>query len=71
MRGIIDLVYAVDQGWKVVDYKTGADGTNNGSVIEQYAKQVNAYAEKWSQISGEDVVEKGLWLIDKREWREC
>ena len=71
MRGIIDLVYAVELGWKVVDYKTGADGTNNGSVIEQYARQVNAYAEKWSQISGEDVVEKGLWLIDKREWREC
>jgi ATP-dependent helicase/nuclease subunit A len=68
MRGIIDLVYKVEKGWKVVDYKTGASGNKKDTLMEQYAKQVNIYAEKWCEISGDEVVEKGLWLTNKKEW---
>jgi ATP-dependent helicase/nuclease subunit A len=68
MKGIIDLVYKIDRGWKVVDYKTGASGM--GAFAEQHTKQINVYAEKWREISGDEVVEKGAWLVDKNEWRE-
>ncbi len=66
LRGIIDLVYRIEQGWKVVDYKTGAGGKE--VLAEQYAKQVNTYAEKWCEISGDDVVEKGVWLVDEKKY---
>ena len=68
IRGIIDLVYRVDGGWKIVDYKTGYKQGKISEVVAYYAPQVNTYAEKWQALSGEAVVEKGLWLVDKKQW---
>ena len=68
IRGIIDLVYKIEKGWKVVDYKTGAVGEKGGVLMDRYAGQVKTYAEKWCEISGDEVVEKGLWFVDKKEW---
>jgi hypothetical protein len=41
-----------------------------GAFAEQHTEQINVYAEKWREISGDEVVEKGAWLVDKNEWRE-
>lgn len=66
LRGIIDLVYRIQGGWKIVDYKTNLAGGDVDSLMEHYTVQVNNYAEKWEDITGEKVIEKGLWLVDDR-----
>ena len=71
MRGVIDLVYAVKGGWKIVDYKTGIAGGEVGSATRDYAAQVRAYAEQWSEITGEAVMRKGIWMVDHCQWLEC
>ena len=70
LRGIIDLVYQVPGGWKIVDYKTGvaAGESEVEELAGQYVNQVNAYAEQWEDITGEEVIEKGLWLVDCNHW---
>ncbi len=64
-RGVIDLIYRVDAtgvgaGWKVVDYKTHRDVTPE--LMARFTRQVDAYADHWEAVSGEPVVERGLWL---------
>jgi ATP-dependent helicase/nuclease subunit A len=59
-RGVIDLVYRVDGGWKIVDYKTYIELTPE--LTKRFTRQVTEYAEHWETISGEAVVERGLWL---------
>jgi ATP-dependent helicase/nuclease subunit A len=59
-RGVIDLVYRIEGGWKIVDYKTHRDLT--GELLQVFALQVNAYATHWEAVSGESVIERGLWL---------
>ena len=66
LRGIIDLVYRVAGGWKIVDYKTDEAGSEEEveALFRLYAPQVESYATQWSKIAKEDVVEKGLWLTN-------
>ena len=67
MRGIIDLVYRVaGKGWKIVDYKTdrpvaGPAAGASEALIARYGAQVATYASYWQTVTGEEVVEKGLW----------
>ena len=70
VRGVIDLVYRLDGGWKVVDYKTDAvDGPAAAARVLRRAKaQVDAYAGHWEGITGEKVAEKGVWLTDNGSW---
>ncbi|MFH1572032.1 MAG: UvrD-helicase domain-containing protein [Gemmatimonadota bacterium] len=69
-RGYIDLVYRVTGGWKLVDYKTDeADGPEAvAGLAERYRPQVEAYAAHWEALSGEPVVERGLWLTGRGLW---
>ena len=61
-RGVIDLVYRVGDaaGWKIIDYKTHPVMTP--VLTERFTRQVEFYAEHWEAVSGEPVVERGLWL---------
>ena len=59
-RGVIDLVYRVDGGWKIVDYKTHIQLTPE--LTQRFSRQVAAYADHWETVSDEPVVERGLWL---------
>ena len=63
-RGIIDLVYRIPSGWKIVDYKTHARAGEDqvDELTNHFAIQVNTYAQHWQQIAGQHVVEKGLWF---------
>ena len=71
IRGVIDLVYRLPGGWKIVDYKTNAVKTDEEvqALCEQTADQVNTYAKHWANFTGEPVVSKGLWLTERREFR--
>ena len=73
LRGIIDLVYQVPGGWKIVDYKTGvaAGESEVEELAGHYANQVNAYAEQWKRITGEEVIKKGLWLVENQCLFDC
>lgn len=70
MRGRIDLIYRVGSGWKMVDYKT--DGAQNPDAVEaltvRYGPQITTYADHWRNLTGEDVLQKGLWLTDVSQY---
>jgi ATP-dependent helicase/nuclease subunit A len=70
LRGIIDLVYRTPEGWKIVDYKTNVTSSESEirKLIDHYASQVNTYAEQWQTITGEEVVEKGLWFTASKHY---
>ena len=70
IRGVIDLVYRLPEGWKIVDYKTNVVKTDEDvrALCEQTADQVNTYARHWEKFTGETVVAKGLWLTARREF---
>ena len=67
IRGVIDLIYRLPSGWKIVDYKTNVVKTDEDvrALCEQTADQVNTYAEHWEKFTGETVVAKGLWLTER------
>lgn len=63
LRGVIDLLFRVDGGWAVVDYKTDIVGPGNlDELADRYGPQVRGYADAWERITGEKVVEKGLFF---------
>ncbi len=71
IRGVIDLVYRLPGGWKIVDYKTNVVKTDEDvrALCEQTADQVNTYARHWENFTGETVIAKGLWLTERREFK--
>jgi ATP-dependent exoDNAse (exonuclease V) beta subunit len=54
ITGAIDLVHRTDDGWRVVDYKTDAD-VAGAAASPAYAAQVQAYADAWGAVTGEQV----------------
>ena len=70
LRGTLDLLYRVEGGWKLVDYKTdrARDDDTVDALLDRYADQVRTYALQWETIAGEPVVEKGIWLTDGSRW---
>lgn len=64
VRGIIDLVYRDDAGWRIVDYKTDrADTEEEAAAVEkEYQPQLDAYAAYWRRLTGAPVVDAALWL---------
>ena len=71
IRGVIDLVYRLPKGWKIVDYKTNSVKTDEDvqALCEQTSDQVNTYAKHWTNFTGETIISKGLWLTERREFR--
>jgi len=65
--GAVDLAFREAEGWVLVDYKTDAleDEKHLQDLVEYYAPQVELYRRSWEQITGEKVVESGLFFTDK------
>jgi ATP-dependent helicase/nuclease subunit A len=64
VRGIVDLAFRETAGWVVADWKTDAV-TSPADLAERtrrYAPQVRLYADIWTRITGEPVVECGLFF---------
>ena len=71
VRGVIDLVYRLDGGWRIVDYKT--DRTDEAAALaERHAAQLGAYVSAWTRLSGEGDIRAGVYGIRKgaMEWVE-
>lgn len=63
-RGVIDLAFRDLYGWTLVDYKTDRVTPDNIQPwIDKYTPQVLQYAEAFSELSGEPVVEAGLYFV--------
>ncbi len=70
VRGVIDLVFREPAGWVIVDYKTDdREGEAVEQLVEHYAGQVRLYAEAWADITGEPVVETGLYFVRTSRYR--
>ncbi|MBT3344434.1 MAG: UvrD-helicase domain-containing protein [Gemmatimonadetes bacterium] len=75
-RGVIDLVYRVGDGWRLVDYKTQAlagedDAERERSMVamlDRYRRQLTSYADHWRDAAGDEKVRAGLWLTDCGLW---
>jgi ATP-dependent helicase/nuclease subunit A len=68
IRGVIDLVYKVADGWCIVDYKTDAVKTDDEvtGLVGQVSDQIHMYAQYWEMFTGERVVVKGLWVTERK-----
>ena len=63
VAGKIDLIYRVNGGWKIVDYKTDMDPTERQLPLQfsHYADQVRIYAAQWEAATRERVISAGLY----------
>jgi ATP-dependent helicase/nuclease subunit A len=61
LRGVIDLVYHVAEGWHIVDYKTDDVVADAGELVARYGGQVARYAGAWAAATGEPVVAAALF----------
>jgi ATP-dependent helicase/nuclease subunit A len=64
VRGVVDLAFRAAAGWVVVDWKTDAVRTpaELAERVRRYAPQLRLYADVWARITGEPVVERGLFF---------
>ncbi|MEW6712984.1 MAG: 3'-5' exonuclease, partial [Candidatus Riflebacteria bacterium] len=72
INGVIDLVYRLPDGWKIVDYKTNQidSEAHRDELNRFYQGQLDLYARHWEKITGEKVCEKAiLYVRDGREAR--
>ncbi len=71
--GAIDLAFRQDPGWVLVDYKTDAveDESHLKKLVDYYSPQVEIYRRCWERITGEKVVEVGLFFTDELIFFTC
>jgi ATP-dependent helicase/nuclease subunit A len=60
--GVMDLVFEEDDGWVIVDYKTGAMDR------EKYRPQLEAYREAWEAMGCGSVKEVRILFVDHDEY---
>jgi ATP-dependent helicase/nuclease subunit A len=66
--GKIDLVFRVDEGWVIVDFKSDNQDGNLDELVVYYSRQLKMYREFWEQITGEAVKEAGIYFLDAGVW---
>ncbi len=70
VRGVVDLVFREPSGWVVADYKTGGVTPDELDALSaHYAGQIRTYAEAWEALTGEPVVEAGLYFVTADAYR--
>lgn len=65
VNGVVDLIYRLPKGWKIVDYKTNLidSEAHRLELGEFYRGQLELYASCWQKITGEEVCEKSLLFV--------
>ena len=61
--GVMDLVFEEEDGWVIVDYKTGGKDRD-------YSEQLNAYREAWESFGQGKVKEVGIYFVDHDKYVE-
>ncbi|MCL2496655.1 MAG: PD-(D/E)XK nuclease family protein, partial [Clostridiales bacterium] len=64
LQGVIDAAFWDDDGWVLLDYKTGGYGRTEQELIESYATQLIYYRRALRDIWREPVKEMWLCFID-------
>ena len=65
LQGVIDLFFEEDDGVVLVDFKSDrVTKATRAARAEEYAGQLNAYAEALSRITGKPVKEKSLFFFE-------
>lgn len=59
--GILDLAVKTEEGWELVDYKTGRRPLRK--LVASYERQVQAYAEHWASLAEEKVSYAGIFGV--------
>ncbi len=63
VRGAIDLVFAENGGWVLVDFKTDlVSDAGTAALAERYRPQLALYRQAWERCTGEEVNECGIFL---------
>lgn len=63
VRGAVDLAFREGGGWVIVDHKTDAGAADRAeAAAERHRPQVETYKAHWEGLSGEAVVETGLYF---------
>jgi ATP-dependent helicase/nuclease subunit A len=60
--GVIDLAFEEEDGWVIVDYKTG------GKDLEKYRPQLEAYREAWEKMGCGTIKEIGILWVEEGEY---
>ena len=63
LRGVIDLVYLTDGGWRILDYKSDQlDGMLDvdGEMLGRYRPQLQQYRSAWERVTGGNVTSADL-----------
>ena len=70
LHGVIDLVYRVEGGWEIIDYKTDKDTEGLHKLPAEHRVQLGLYSRYWTAITGEAVARAGLALVraNKTVW---
>ena len=62
LRGVIDLVFREPSGWVIVDYKSERVPADTLEELTKYYRpQLEAYAQRWQELTGETVSEQGVF----------
>lgn len=64
LQGAIDLVFGEEEGWVIVDYKTGGRGESQKNLREKYQEQLRLYCRAWVAIQGGTVKDAYLYMLD-------
>ncbi len=69
LRGVVDLAFRERDGWVIADWKTDTDAaTRRDRLTEHHRGQIELYASLWERITGEPVVERGIFFVSSGEY---
>ena len=64
VQGVLDVAYRVDNGWVLLDYKTGCYGKSDEELFVLYGKQMAYYCQAIERLWREPVQAAYLCLLD-------
>jgi len=64
VQGVLDAAFWEDDGWVLVDYKTGGRGKTEQQIINIYSEQLHYYRRAIEQLWRQSVKEIYLYMLD-------
>ena len=64
VQGILDVAFWDNDGWVILDYKTGGQGKSDNALRHIYAEQLNYYKDAVERLLGQKVKETWLVMLD-------
>ncbi|NLF80156.1 MAG: helicase-exonuclease AddAB subunit AddA [Clostridia bacterium] len=64
VQGMLDAAFREEQGWVLLDYKTGGRGKSDDQLRELYGPQLKLYSQALRRLLGGPVAESWLVMLD-------